>query len=92
VLRKRFYQMIGSMGLVVLGFSFVSRAEDAASPRSIVNFTAVHGRYSLSIPWDLTKPVVKVPFKVNNQTAGLAIFQGHIKDTGQQGKAWSAAT
>ena len=81
---RRIYKIIGSVGLSVLLFAWAGGAEE--SPRSLVHFAAVHGRYSFSVPWDLAKPVVKVPFRLSNGMSGLASFQGHVKDAGDAGK------
>jgi hypothetical protein len=72
-------------GLVLLGFSMAAHADVSPGPRSLVTFTAVHDRYSLSIPWDMTKPTVTVPFKLPRRANGQAVFQGHLKPAGAAG-------
>lgn len=82
--RNRMYKIIRCVGMVVIGVSCLVRAE--GSPRSAVHFIAVHDRYSLSVPWDLAKPAIKVPVKWSSRKTSLAIFQGHVKDAGAAGK------
>ncbi len=84
MLQQRRSRIIACVGFTFVLLSIVTWAD--VSPRSIVHFNAVHGRYSFSIPWDLAKPVVNVPLKVSNRTTSLAIFRGHVKDGGDAGK------
>ena len=72
------------VGVAVASMSMKSRADEG--PRSLIQFAAVHSQYSLSVPWDMAKPTVKILFKLPNRTTGLALFRGHVKDIGDAGK------
>jgi hypothetical protein len=68
-----------------LVFSFAICWADGAA-RAMIHFTAVKGYYSFSIPWDLTHPEVHVPLNLPHVRSGAAIFLGHIKNDGHNGK------
>jgi hypothetical protein len=84
MLRRHRYKFIGGFAAMILGISF-ARGEDSG-PRSLVHFIAVHDHFSLSVPWNMAKPVVTVPIKEFNRTTKLIVFRGHVKDAGAAGK------
>jgi len=67
----------GCLGLAALGL--LDRTWAVEHPRSKIHLTAVHGTYSLSVPWDLRNPKVVVPLQVPQTPSVAAVFLGHVK-------------
>ena len=87
--REQILPLLGCVGWLVLGAALGGRAaensEETESRRSEVKFAAVHSEYSVSVPWDQSKPAIRVPFRIGDQESGQAIFTGHVKNTDQAG-------